>query len=87
VNEVKNVAHIVCAADRGLCGGYNYQIMRSGEGEIKEQTDQGRGYKLYTVGKKHLDISATVNMQNCTESFTGFSERPTYEDASRILPM
>ena len=80
---IKNVAHIVCAADRGLCGGYNYQIMRSGEGEIKEQKDQGRGYKLYTVGKKTLGYFR-YRKYAIEESFTGFSERPTYEDAARI---
>lgn len=81
--QIKNVAQIVIAADRGLCGGYNYQIMRAGEGEIKEQTDLGRGYKLYTVGKKTLGYFRYRNYK-IAQNFTGFSERPTYEDAANI---
>jgi F-type H+-transporting ATPase subunit gamma len=81
--EIRNVAHIVVAADRGLCGGYNYSIVRAGEGEIKDQKEKGRDYTLYTVGRK-VESYYRYRDYKITESFTGFSEQPTYADAKHI---
>ena len=81
--EIKTVAHIVCGADRGLCGGYNYGVTRSGEGEVKAQKELGRDYTLYTVGRK-VEGYFRYRDYKISESFTGFSERPSYADAERI---
>ncbi len=81
--EVKTVAHIVCGADRGLCGGYNYGVTRAGEGEVKDQKERGRDYTLYTVGRK-VEGYFRYRDYKISESFTGFSERPHYADAARI---
>lgn len=82
-DEVNKVAHIVCGADRGLCGGYNYGVTRSGEGEVKAQKELGRDYTLYTVGRK-VEGYFRYRDYKISESFTGFSERPTYADAVKI---
>ena len=33
--ETKKVAHVVIAADRGLCGGYNSAVIRAAEGSMR----------------------------------------------------
>src|SRR3954462_4455035 len=50
--EVKRVCYVVIAADRGLCGGYNANIQRAAEGQIKADVLAGRSYSLVTVGRK-----------------------------------
>lgn len=82
-DEIKRVAHIVCGADRGLCGGYNYGVTRSGEGEVKAQKELNRDYTLYTVGKK-VEGYFRYRDYKISESFSGFSERPSYSDAALI---
>jgi len=81
--EIKTVAHIVIGADRGLCGGYNYSIMRAAEGEVKNQKELGRDYTLYCVGKK-TDSYFNYRDYKIAQSFTGFTERPSYGDALGI---
>lgn len=81
--EIKRVAHIVVGADRGLCGGYNYSIMRAGEGEIKNQKELSRDYALYCVGRK-AEGYFRYRDYKIVESFTGFTEQPGYADAKNI---
>lgn len=81
--EIRRVAHVVVTADRGLCGAYNSSVIRAAEGSIKEQAELGRSYALFVVGRK---AEGYFRYRNFTieASFTGFSDRPSYEDARRI---
>merc|ERR1711933_273245 len=40
------------SGDRGLCGGYNAQIIKKTEQRIQELKSQGVGVQLYLVGNK-----------------------------------
>ena len=54
--ENKNSAIVVIAADRGLCGSFNQNIMKETEKYIEEVLNPGRiNYQLFTVGKKSTD--------------------------------
>ena len=46
---------IVMTANRGLCGGFNSNIIRSARGLIKNLMGQGKSVKIYTVGRKGRD--------------------------------
>ncbi len=81
--NVRKVAHVVIGADRGLCGGYNYSIMRAGEGEVKAFKELGCDYTLYCVGKKALSYFQYRDYK-IAESFIGFTERPSYADAAEV---
>jgi F-type H+-transporting ATPase subunit gamma len=81
--EIRRVAHVVVTADRGLCGAYNSSVIRAAEGSIKEQAALGRGYALYLVGRKAEAYFRYRNF-DIERTFTGFSDRPTYEDARAI---
>ncbi|MFN8015337.1 MAG: F0F1 ATP synthase subunit gamma [Acidimicrobiia bacterium] len=81
--QVSRVAHIAVGADRGLCGGYNYGVTRATEGEVKHQKSIGRDYTLYTVGRK-VEGYFRYRDYKISQSFTGFSERPSYADAEKI---
>jgi len=81
--EVRNVAHIVIAADRGLCGAYNSNVLRAAEAAIAEDLAAGRGYSLITSGRK-AEAYFRYRDYAIDASFTGFSDQPTYEDARAI---
>ena len=46
---------VVMTADRGLCGGFNTNIVRRAREEIVAQERAGRTVKLYLIGKKGRD--------------------------------
>ncbi|MDP9075489.1 MAG: F0F1 ATP synthase subunit gamma [Actinomycetota bacterium] len=81
--EVQTVAFVAITADRGLCGGYNSAIERATERAITREQGAGRDYRLVTVGKKGQTYFRYRKYRE-DASFTGFSEKPTYEDARAI---
>ncbi len=81
--SINSVAHIVIAADRGLCGGYNAQIVRTTEREMRQHTAAGRENVLVTSGRKP-ESYFRFRAVPIEASFTGFSDSPNYEDARAI---
>lgn len=81
--EIRRVAHVVIAADRGLCGGYNSSVIRAAEGSMREHAVHGRDYALITVGRKAEGYFRYRDFR-IDEAFSGFSDQPTYEDARSI---
>jgi F-type H+-transporting ATPase subunit gamma len=81
--ETKKVAHIVIAADRGLCGGYNSSVIRAAEGSMREHAQLGRDYGLVIVGRK-AESYFRYRDYRIDAVFTGFSDQPSYEDARNV---
>ncbi len=85
----KRAGILLITADRGLCGGYNSAAIKAAEELAALLRSQGKETVLYVVGRKGLGY---YNFRNrpVAQSWTGFSERPTYADAERateaILP-
>ena len=70
-------------SDRGLCGAYNANIFRRSEELFSLLRSEGKEPVLYVVGRKALGYYSFRNW-DVTDSWTGFSERPTYENAQEI---
>ncbi|MGF1554534.1 MAG: F0F1 ATP synthase subunit gamma [Paracoccaceae bacterium] len=51
----KTQLYIVCTAERGLCGGFNTQIVRLAVNSLTEAEGQGKTVKILTVGRKGRD--------------------------------
>jgi F-type H+-transporting ATPase subunit gamma len=83
VESPSAVLVVAIAADRGLCGGYNNGVLRATEHLIAAGAGRGTAYRLVTVGKKSIGYFRFRN-QPVEQSFTGFTDRPTYEDARRL---
>lgn len=49
--EIKNILYIVIAGDRGLCGGYNNNVLRTAA-KIIDERPEGTGYGVITLGIK-----------------------------------
>jgi F-type H+-transporting ATPase subunit gamma len=79
----KRAAVLVVSSDRGLCGAYNANVLRRSEELFSLLREEGKTPVLYTVGRKALGYYR-FRGRDVTESWSGFSERPTYEQAKEI---
>ena len=82
-SEPKRAGVLVVSSDRGLCGAYNSSVFRRAEELFSLLRRDGKTPVLYTVGRKALGYYTFRNW-DIVESWTGFSERPSYEDAAKI---
>jgi F-type H+-transporting ATPase subunit gamma len=79
----KRAAVLVVSSDRGLCGGYNANVLRRSEELFALLRQEGKSPVVYVVGRKALGYYRFRN-RKVVESWTGFSEQPTYENAQEI---
>jgi F-type H+-transporting ATPase subunit gamma len=82
-SEPKRAGVLVVSSDRGLCGAYNSSIFRRAEELFSLLRGEGKTPVLYAVGRKALNYYTFRNW-DISESWTGFSERPSYENAATI---
>lgn len=47
---------VICAADRGLCGGFNSSLIKGTKLKINALIAQGKQVKLFCIGKKSKDM-------------------------------
>lgn len=81
--EVENVGLLVISADRGLCGGYNTNVIRRAEIRARELSAEGLNYKYVLVGRKANQYFKRRS-QPIDASFTGLEQIPTADEASKI---
>jgi F-type H+-transporting ATPase subunit gamma len=74
-------AMLVVTSERGLCGGYNANVLRAAEELHTLLRDEGKSVKLYLIGRKAVGYY-TFRQRAIEQSWTGFSEQPSYEDAA-----
>jgi F-type H+-transporting ATPase subunit gamma len=79
----KRAGVLVVSSDRGLCGGYNANVLRRAEELFALLRDEGKTPVLYVVGRKALGYYS-FRQRQVAESWTGFSERPEYDHAKEI---
>jgi F-type H+-transporting ATPase subunit gamma len=81
--ERKRAGVLVVSSDRGLCGAYNSNVLRRAEELFSMLRGEGKTPVLYVVGRKALSYYTFRNWE-ISESWTGFSERPSYENAATV---
>lgn len=77
--EVKNTLYILITSDKGLAGGYNANVNKLLQSDIKDKETA----KIITVGVKGRDYFRRRGY-NVIESLTGISETPEASDARHI---
>lgn len=81
--EVKKVAILAVTANRGLCGGYNSNVIRLVRDRVAEHTRQGRQIRLFVSGKK--GIAWAKFMKAPVEgAYTQFDDRPKFADVEMV---
>src|SRR5690348_6751842 len=81
--SVSNVGLLLIAGDRGLAGGFNSNIVRAGVAAGREHDGSGRRPVYFASGRRPAS-SLTFRGLEPADSFTGFTDRPSYADARRI---
>tara|TARA_B100000959_G_scaffold283537_1_gene352697 strand:- start:3700 stop:4599 length:900 start_codon:yes stop_codon:yes gene_type:complete len=82
-DEVTRVAYVVIAADRGLCGGYNNNVLRAVERAIAADRSLDRQYALVLSGKKAASYFSFRGYEPHA-AYEGFSDQPNYSDAKAM---
>jgi F-type H+-transporting ATPase subunit gamma len=74
---------LVFTSDRGLAGAYNANVLKIGEGLIRDVRGRGLEPVLYVVGKKGIGYFRFRGVP-MRQTWQGFSEVPPYDEAQRI---
>ncbi|MDR3543062.1 MAG: ATP synthase F1 subunit gamma [Desulfosporosinus sp.] len=77
---VQKVVYVVITSDRGLCGGYNSNLIRKTAGLIAETPQE---VKLVTVGRKGRDYFRRGKIEFLAE-FVALGDDPSYNQAKEI---
>ena len=80
---VQTVGIVPVVGDRGLAGAFTAQVLRRSFALMREAQAEGKEVQFFTVGKK---AASTIRFRRLplAQSWTGFSDRPTYTDAQAI---
>ncbi|MGB8699847.1 MAG: F0F1 ATP synthase subunit gamma [Thermosynechococcaceae cyanobacterium] len=81
--QLKTVGLLVITGDRGLCGGYNANVIRRAEERIRELKKDGINYTLILVGRKSTQYFQRRN-QPIEATYTNLEQVPTAAEASKV---
>ncbi len=81
--QMRNVGLLLIAGDRGLAGAFNSNIVRAGVQASRRHAGEGQGAVFFASGRRAAS-SLTFRGLEPAQSFTGFSDRPSYADARAI---
>lgn len=81
--NVKRAALVVVAADRGLAGGYNSNVLKEGERVAAALQAEGKEVVPYLVGRRAVSFYSFRKREYAAE-WTGASEKPSFENAREI---
>jgi F-type H+-transporting ATPase subunit gamma len=81
--NISNVGLLLIAGDRGLAGAFNSNIVRRGVAAGRRHESEGHKPVYFASGRRPA-ASLTFRGLDLADSFTGFTDRPSYADARRI---
>src|SRR5919108_6649713 len=81
--QVSTVGVLLITGDRGLAGPFNSQILRAGNQRRRELSGDGQDVLWYAVGRRGVS-SLEFRGFEVGGSWTGFTDRPAFDDARRV---
>ena len=79
IREVKKTAYVVITADRGLCGGFNANVLRRAATEVQDRNTSG----VVAVGRKSRDFFRRRGFE-LAASYVGLGENIQFHQAKEI---
>ena len=76
-------AILLITSDRGLAGGYSANALKAAEQLTQRLHGEGKEVDAYIVGRKGVSYYG-FRERKVTESWTGFTDNPTYADAKMV---
>ena len=83
-DEVKRAAVLLLTANRGLCGGFNANLIKQARNLMADLRGQGIETELHIAGKKGVAYFRFRGEKMLSER-TDISDHPTVEDAESII--
>ncbi len=80
---VETVTLVAVTGDRGLCGGYNSNILKRTEQRFAELKSKGLNVKVVLIGRKAASYFGNRNYPT-QATFTGLEQVPTADEANTI---
>jgi F-type H+-transporting ATPase subunit gamma len=81
--DPKKAAILIVTSDRGLAGAYSSSVLKEAERLIEKLKGEGKDVDLYASGRK-AEAYFKFRQRRVVQSWTGFSDQPTYDVAAEI---
>jgi F-type H+-transporting ATPase subunit gamma len=81
--DPKRAAVLIVTSDRGLAGAYSSSVLKEAERLATKLHDEGKEVSTYVTGRKGVGYM-TFRRRDIVQSWTGFSDQPTYDVAREI---
>jgi len=82
--EVKKVAILAVAANRGLCGGYNTNVGRLARDRRQELLAEGKEVEIFGSGKKVLNWFRFNKVPVAPRTYTQFEDKPPFTEVEKV---
>lgn len=82
--EVKKVAILAVAANRGLCGGYNGNVLRMARDRRAELMAEGKEVVIIASGKKAFTWLKFQGVPFDKKTYNQFEDKPAYVDVEKV---
>jgi F-type H+-transporting ATPase subunit gamma len=81
--KIRKEAMIVITANRGLCGGYNTNVLKLAERRIRRLAEEGTTCEIHMIGKKGAARFRYLGRE-VTQGYFEIDDKPTYAQAEAI---
>ena len=81
---LKRTALVLITSNRGLCGGFNANLIREGRRRLQELEGQGGNVELHLVGKKGVAYFRFTRREVASQRID-IGDRPTPERAAEVI--
>lgn len=83
VREEKKVMVLIFTSDKGLCGSFNSNIMRSAEKFFKEEAEKGKILSVAIIGKKGYNYFK-FRQREVSHYFKNILDKPSYDKVREL---
>jgi F-type H+-transporting ATPase subunit gamma len=81
--DPRRAAILIVTSDRGLAGAYSSNVLKEAERLVEKLKEEGKEVDIYASGRK-AEAYFKFRQRPVVQSWTGFSDQPTYDVASDI---
>lgn len=85
-DKIRKVGILVITANRGLCGGYNGNILRLTRNRLLELKNAGIEYELHVIGKKGISFFRYIK-ENVEKSYIHIDDKAGYKEAESFADL
>ena len=81
--QIKRIGILVLTANRGLCGGFNNNVIKLAMLKIREYKQAGISVEVYLVGKKSVSVFKYQKV-GYEKSYSHIEDKPSFPEASEF---